>query len=98
MHKAFAVIRAAWNFIVACVLFVRGILSDNGSPSASRVLSALVIAAWVRVAITTHSVPEHTADVGVLVLALYGVNSLGGNIKAAIEAMSNKAPSGGEPH
>lgn len=82
-------LKTVWGFVVAVIVFIRDTFSDGGNASASRVLTAVVIGAWVRVALKGHAIPDHTTDVAVLVLALYGVNSLGGNLKDAFAALKS---------
>lgn len=76
----------------AAVSFVKRAMTDNGEPSSSRLLSAVVVMTWVYIALRSKSIPERTPEVAVIVGALYGVNSLGGHIRDALSILKGGPP------
>ncbi len=60
----------------ALVVFLGEVLSENGVGSLSRTASAVLVAGYTYVMVSTRSIPEHTEEVGWLLAALYGLNQL----------------------
>ncbi len=61
----------------AFVGFLREVLSENGVGSLSRTASAVLVAGYTYVMVSTRSIPEHTEQLAWLLAALYGTNQLG---------------------
>ncbi|MCI0423567.1 MAG: hypothetical protein L0312_30835 [Acidobacteria bacterium] len=62
----------------AFVAFLREVLSENGVGSLSRTASAVLVAGYTYVMVSTRSVPEHTEQLAWVLAALYGANQLKG--------------------
>lgn len=84
--------KAVYDLIVAVLVWLRGAFSNGKIGSASRVLSGIVILTWVHIALENGGVPDKTQDVAWLILALYGVASIGGNLKDGIAGLRKEQP------
>lgn len=71
LQRAFRAI--CWAFW-AVVHELRDALRDNGTPSWSRLGSAIIVCTWCYVFIRIRAVPERTEQAALLVAALYGAN------------------------